>query len=70
MLQVSLKSHAYLRNALWDRQPGSYTHNVSARYAPQNDADRREVSGHPSHRPKRHFPSKLPALEASSNSAG
>lgn len=49
-VEVSKRSHAYLQQALWDRQPGSYTHNVSARYEPADEAAVREVSGHPKQR--------------------
>lgn len=42
-LQVSTKSHAYLRPAFWDRRPDAFVANVSAWYAPRTPEARQQV---------------------------
>jgi hypothetical protein len=43
LVQVSKRSHAYLQGRLWDRHPGSYTANVSARYEPSSPQEAQQA---------------------------
>lgn len=42
-LQVSTKSHAFLRPAFWDRRPDAWVANVSAWYTPRTAEARQQV---------------------------
>lgn len=42
-LQVSTKSHAFLRPAFWDHRPDAWVANVSAWYAPRTAEARQQV---------------------------